>query len=96
MSININWFKNKFSPFIEQNYNTEYLFFKDSDFGDIERVEFEGYDKGGTIDFWSTGYLSIHIVDYLKKEEIINVFLEPNQMEEKEKYLEQMYEIIKL
>lgn len=81
--MDINWFKDEIHPIIEQNYKLTYSFFKNGDFGDLNRVEFEGNEKGGNIDFWSSGWLNIHLVDYEKGNELLNVLVEPQQEMEK-------------
>lgn len=81
--INLNWFKEKMEPFLK-GYEIKYKFFEKGDFGSLNQVEFNTEKNGGEIDFWSTGWLSIHFVDYVKGEEQINDFLEPHQEEEKE------------
>lgn len=63
----------------------EYHSFKQGDFGDLERVELEGNKKGATVDFWSSGWLGVHLYDYAKDSELLNILLEPEQNLEKEK-----------
>jgi hypothetical protein len=92
--MDITWFKEKIMPtFI--GYKIEYRSFKDGDFGDLERIEFEGYEKGVSIDFWSSGWLGIHAYDYKEEQEIFNVLLEPQQRLEKEKAFEEVQNILK-
>jgi hypothetical protein len=44
---------------------------KDSDFGDIEGIQFDSEQKGGFIYFWSSGYINFHLYDYILDEEIV-------------------------
>lgn len=85
MKRDMSWFKNEFIPKFEKKYIIKYSSFKDGDFGNLERAEIEGNNKGGSIDFWSWGWVNIHLVDYEKGNELLNVLLEPCQEREKEK-----------
>jgi len=87
------WFKEQIEPCIK-NFEIKYKFFEKGDFGALNQVEFNSKEKGGEIDFWSTGWLGVHLVDYTKGEEI-NVFLEPHQEEEKERVLRRLQELLK-
>lgn len=85
MEKDIIWFKKEFIPLIQEYYELEYSSFSDGDFGNLERIEFEGKGKGGNVDFWSLGWLNIHLVDYISGNELLNVLIEPCLNEEKEK-----------
>ncbi len=83
----INWFKKN----VECNsseFEFKYSFFENGDFGNLNRVEFEGKGKGGNIDFWDEGWMEIHMYDYSKDKEILHVLLEPNQEFEKDRAIE--------
>ncbi len=88
MEKNIVWFKNEFIPLITKKYEIEFRLFKDGDFGDLERIEFEGNNKSGYVDFWSLGWLNIHFIDTQKKIDLLNILLQPEQVEEKDKVFE--------
>jgi hypothetical protein len=88
------WFKENILPTLRE-YQIEYRSFENGDFGDVERVEFEGNNKGGSIDFWSTGWLGIHAYNYKEEQEIINVLLEPEEHLEKTKAFEKLQEILR-
>jgi len=85
----IEWFKKDVEPILT-GFKCEYSFFENGDFGDLNRVEFEGNGKGGNIDFWEKNWLEIHLYDYNKDKELIHVLLEPSQKEEKEKALNKL------
>lgn len=91
---NIIWFKEEVEPCMK-NFEIKYKFFEKGDFGALNQVEFNSKEKGGEIDFWSTGWLGVHLVDYTKGEELLNVFLEPHREEEKEKVLRRLQELLK-
>ena len=88
------WFKEEVEPCMK-NFEIKYKFFEKGDFGALNQVEFNSKEKGGEIDFWSTGWLGVHLVDYVKGEELLNVFLEPYREEEKEKVLRRLKELLK-
>jgi hypothetical protein len=89
----VNWFKKNIEPSLK-GYEIIYKSFERGDFGSLNQVEFNSEKQGGEIDFWSTGWLGIHLVDYIKGEEILNVFLEPHQEEEKNKILTRLQEFL--
>jgi len=86
---NINWFKEEVESSLK-DYEIKYKFFEKGDFGLLHQVEFNSDKRGGEIDFWSTGWLSVHLVDYIKGEELINVFLKPSQDVEKEEVFQRL------
>jgi hypothetical protein len=90
---NISWFKENIIPYLE-GFEIEFKFYENGDFGDLNQVEFNSNEKGGEIDFWSTGWLGIHLVDYIEGEEILNVLLGPDQYEEKENAGKRLQELL--
>lgn len=89
----INWFKKEMSPLL-MDYEVAYKFFENGDFGSLNQVEFNGEKQGGEIDFWSSGWLEVYLVDMIKGEIILSAFLEPDQEEEKEKVLKKLQELL--
>lgn len=89
----VDWFKEEIEPSLN-NFEIKYKFFEKGDFGDLNQIEFNSKEKGGEIDFWSTGWVSIHLVDYIKGKELLNVFLEPHQEEEKESAFKRLQELL--
>ncbi|MCA0236109.1 MAG: hypothetical protein LCH81_06980 [Bacteroidetes bacterium] len=87
------WFKEEVEPYLK-GFEIKYKFFEKGDFGELNQVEFNSKEKGGEIDFWSTGWLGVHLVDYMKGDELLNVFLEPHQEIEKENILERLRELL--
>ena len=87
------WFKNIFISHLK-GFEIKYRFFEEGDFGSLNQVEFDSQEKGGEIDFWSSGQLSIHLVDYKKGEELLNILLMPNQNEGKEIAFQKLRELL--
>ncbi|EQA4282135.1 hypothetical protein ACX2VI_003108 [Cronobacter dublinensis] len=84
-------FKKEIEPVLT-GYEFQYSSFPGGDFGDLERVEFEGCNKVGTIDFWSKGWIGIDIYDLIQGGQLINVLLEPD--EDQLKALENLVRIL--
>jgi len=75
---NLKWFEEKFSSKL-QNLQTEKSSFKDGQFGDLERIEFESEKKFGTIEFWSQGWINMDIYDCNIDDQIFNILLSPDE-----------------
>ena len=93
MKRDIFWFKENIAPILE-GFKIEYSFFKNGDFGNLHRAEFENKEKGGNIDFWEKDWLEIHIYDYQNDKELMHILLEPEQGSEKEKAIEKMQHLL--
>lgn len=91
----IEWFKSTVVPRLE-NYEVKYKSFEKGDFGSLSQIEFNSELMGGTIDFWSLGWLGIHLVDYKNGVELLNVLLEPDQNSEKENAFEELQKHLKI
>lgn len=76
----IDWFKAEIAPYLRE-YEIEYRFFANGDFGDLERVEFNSESLGGEIDFWSSGRIAIHLVDYTSGKELMNSMWEAGEQD---------------
>ncbi|MCJ8292750.1 MAG: hypothetical protein HRT58_22645 [Crocinitomicaceae bacterium] len=85
----ITWFKKEVEPLLK-GYSVEYKFFENGDFGDLNQVEFNSKERGGEIDFWSSGWLGVHLVDYKEECVLLNTLLKPNQYEEKDGILNEL------
>ena len=86
------WFKSIVSSL--QGYEVECKFFEEGDFGSLNQIEFNSESKGGNVDFWSSGWIGIYLVDYIKGDELINLLLEPTEKERIEECLEKLVSII--
>ena len=89
----IDCFKIEFESYLK-GYEVEYRFFENGDLGDLNSVEFNSEERGGAIEFWSSGWLYVHFVDYIKGDELLNILLEPEQYEEKHKILNELKELL--
>jgi hypothetical protein len=85
----IQWFNDQIAPTL-RGFEISYKSFKNGDLGDIERVEFDGKDMGGSIDFWSSGWLGIHAYNYKEEKLLLNILLEPKEDKEQEKAFEKL------
>jgi hypothetical protein len=89
----ITWFKTIIEPNLK-GYEIRYRNYDNGDFGSLSQIEFNSNLNGGNIDFWGLGWFGIFIWDYKKEEEILNILLEPNQTEEKEKFIKLLLNVI--
>lgn len=76
------------------DYEFTYSSFLNGDFGDIERVEFFGKEKLGGIDFWSKGWVGIHVFDEKLGDEVMNILLSPDEMDRLEAVFNQLVNVL--
>ena len=91
--MNINYFNNKIKPILK-GYSFKYSSFFDGDFGDLERVEFEGYNKIGAMDIWSKGWLNIDVYDSSLDEQVMNILLSPEETETQQDAINSLLKIL--
>lgn len=72
------FFKKEILPLLSE-YEITYRDFQNGDFGDLEQVIIESKNKGGGIDFWSSGWLGIDLYDYEKDEVLMNILIEADE-----------------
>ena len=92
MNRDIKWFKQHIHQLMG-GYAVSFKSFLNGDFGDIERVDFKNKKLGGSIDFWSSGWLGIYVYSYEKEKELFNILLETDENLKKEeafKYFEKL------
>ena len=89
------WFKEVVNPKLKE-YEVEYRFFEEGDFGSLNQVSIDSEEIAGEIDFWELGWLGIHLWDCVKNDWLLNVLLEAEQRIEQEKAIEQMLRLLKL
>lgn len=90
--MDINFFKKEIEPILV-GYSFQYSSFSDGDLGDLERAEFEGHNKIGTVDFWSKGWVGIDIYDLTVDKQLLNVLLGPE--DEQLKFIEILMKLLK-
>lgn len=91
MDISINYFKNNIFPNIRDYYKINFSTSVEGDitgFGNLERVEIEGNNLLGGIDFWSSGWIDFHLIDLRNDKEILNILVSPDRNKEKTMILE--------
>ncbi|MGY4490747.1 hypothetical protein [Pseudomonas sp. TE3610] len=82
------WFHECVKPHLK-GFSLECSSFADGDFGDLERIELEGFNKLGAVEFWSEGWVGIDIYDCALDDQVMNVLLSP----EEEEYISQAFEM---
>lgn len=71
-------FKREILPLLSK-YEVIYRNYQNGDLGDLEQIIVESKNKGGGIDFWSSGWLGIELYDYKNEKEMISVLLETEE-----------------
>lgn len=82
----MNYFKNNIFPNIRDYYKINFSASVEGDitgFGNLERVEIEGNNLLGGIDFWSSGWIDFHLIDLRNDKEILNILVSPDRNKEK-------------
>lgn len=74
------WFDENVKPLLT-GFSLEYSSFADGDFGDLKRIELEGFDKLGTVEFWSKGWVGMDIYDLALDDQVMNMLLSPEEGE---------------
>ena len=72
-------FDQEFKPLLK-SCTLEYSSFPNGDFGDLERVELEGFNKLATVEFWSTGWIGVDVYDGVLDQQVMCVLLSPEEM----------------
>lgn len=91
--MNSSWFDENVKPLLN-GFSLEYSSFTDGNFGDLERIELEGFNKLGTVEFWSRGWVSIDIYDCTIDEQVMNILLSPEEGRAVSKALDRFIEIL--
>ncbi|MGB4775791.1 MAG: hypothetical protein WBP45_11505 [Daejeonella sp.] len=89
----IAWFKKAIVPTLK-NYELNYRFFEEGDFGSLSQFELNSEKIGVVIDFWGLGWLGIFVWDYQKEEQLLNILLEAHQEDEKDKAFEELQSLL--
>lgn len=92
--MDIQWFKEKVEPVLD-DFEIKYKYFEKGDFGSLNQVEFNSSTQGGEVDFWNSGFLGIHLVDYTKGVELLNEFWEPEYVVEKRTALRKLQNLLR-
>lgn len=69
-------FNKEVTPLLK-GYSLEYSTFASGEFGSLERIELEGFNKMATVEFWSEGWVGIDIYDCACDEQVMNILLSP-------------------
>ncbi len=87
------WLNEVMVPLLD-NYQVEYLFFEQGDFGSLDQLRFETALKGGEIDCWSSGWFGITMVDYVDGGVLLNCFLGPDELVEKQARVDELLKLL--
>ncbi len=89
----LSWFKKSLAPKLN-DFKLEYRYFDEGDFGSLNQVLFNSSKLGGEVEFWSRNFLRIHLWDYEKDIELMNILIHPHQKEEKQKVFEELQNFV--
>lgn len=81
-------------PELLHGFDIQYKQFGRGDFGHLDRVDFEGYGLGGSIDIWDQGWLGLHLYDYGSEEVRMHLLLSPQEDQDKRMAIETMRSIL--
>lgn len=87
------WFNEHVKPNLK-GYLLECSSFFNGDFGDLERIELEGFNMLGTVEFWSKGWVGIDVYDCTLGNQLMNVLLSPEERDSLPKIFEIFVEIL--
>ncbi|MBI6898781.1 hypothetical protein JET64_18420 [Pseudomonas putida] len=90
--MNSSWFNESIKPFLE-GCSLEYSSFSNGDFGDLDRIELEGFGKLGTVEFWSKGWVGIDVYDCVLEEQVMNILFSPEDQGSVHQAFERLIEI---
>ena len=91
---NIDWFKKSVAPLFE-NYDLKYKSFEEEgDLGSLIQAEFNSEKIDGTVDFWSLGWIGIHVWDNSDQKELLNILHAPDEKEELENSFQKLKTLI--
>ena len=86
-------FNKEVGPLLK-GYSVEYSTFANGDFGNLERIELEGFNKLATVEFWSEGWLGIDIYDCACDEQVMNILLSPEEKDLVPKVFEKLLDAL--
>ncbi|WP_222984568.1 hypothetical protein [Flagellimonas meishanensis] len=91
---NIDWFKKSVAPLLK-SYEVKYKSFeKEGDLGSLVQAEFNSERIDGTVDFWSLGWIGIHVWDNSNQKELLNILHAPDEKEELESSFKKLESLI--
>ena len=76
------------------DYKLVYSSYPDGDFGSLERVIIEGRNKIAGVDIWSKGWLNIDIYDMALGEQVMNILLDPTEVQEQKEAINKLMEVL--
>lgn len=87
----LEWFKKEIAPHLT-DYEIQYRFYSEGDFGSLTHAHFSSKRSEGGIDFWGSGWLGVDLYDYEKDELVLNVLLDDSRKDEQDGLLGKLKE----
>ena len=66
------WFYNSLKPAVEKNFEVKIVDEKNGDLGDLIGIQLDNGKLGGYAYYWSHGYASYELFDYINDIDIVN------------------------
>lgn len=86
VAMDVSWFDGNVKPLLS-DFSFRYSTFLHGDFGDLQRIEVEGFGKLGTVEFWSREWLGVDIYDLDNDGAVMNVLLSPDEVSKSQQVL---------
>ena len=97
MEATTSYFKENIVPKIEKYYSITFSTFIEENIiglGNLDRFEIEGDSFLGGVEFWSRGWLGIHLINLTSDDEIFNILISPDQNIKKIEMLKKLEDIL--
>ncbi|WP_455922153.1 hypothetical protein [Pseudomonas putida] len=78
-----------------EGYSVKYSQFERGDFGGLDRVELDGFNKLATLEFWSKGWIGFEIFDCSIDQQVMNELLSPDEVKPRLDAFEKFMSILK-
>lgn len=89
----VRFFEEKMKSSFPESTVFNYSDFLEGEFGNLTRIEFEYNCKLGTIDLWSSDWVSIDIFDTEMSEQVLNILCSPD---EEKKIVDSFYKVLEI
>lgn len=86
-------FESKYSGMLSQ-YNKKISHFKDGDFGDLTRIDYDYQGILASAEFWSEGWVGFEIVDTVTANSVINKMIGPDEPFQQEEVARKFVELL--
>ncbi len=79
---------------LNSDFEVQERFYEHGDFGSLRQINFDTQNIGGNVDFWGKDWLGVFVYNYKEEKELLNVLIEANHNEDKQKALDTLEELL--